>query len=86
LSNLFGRRENADAQVREMRARIGAWRGKDNLVLISHGSTALSRGSAESNGGKSVRIFNGWTAVSPFARLNCHTVSRSSFWTQRRAG
>ena len=41
LSNLFGRRENAEAQVREMRARIGAWRGKGNLVLISHGSTAL---------------------------------------------
>jgi broad specificity phosphatase PhoE len=41
LSNLFGRRENADAQVREMRARVGAWRGKGNLVLVSHGSTAL---------------------------------------------
>ena len=41
LSNLFGRREAAEAQVREMRARIGAYRGKDNLVLVSHGSTAL---------------------------------------------
>ena len=41
LSNLFGRREAAEAQVREMRARVGAYRGKDNLVLISHGSTAL---------------------------------------------
>ena len=41
LSNLFGRRENADAQVREMRARVAAWRGKGNLVLISHGSAAL---------------------------------------------
>lgn len=41
LGNLFGRRENADAQVREMRARVGAWRGKGNLVLVSHGSTAL---------------------------------------------
>jgi phosphohistidine phosphatase SixA len=41
LGNLFGRRENADAQVRQMRTRIGAWRGKGNLVLISHGSTAL---------------------------------------------
>jgi len=27
--------------VREMRARIGSYRGKDNLVMISHGSTAL---------------------------------------------
>ena len=40
LSNLFGRREAADTQVREMRARIGGYRGKDNLVMISHGSTA----------------------------------------------
>jgi phosphohistidine phosphatase SixA len=41
LSNLFGRREAADTQVREMRSRIGSYRGKGNLVLISHGSTAL---------------------------------------------
>jgi malonate transporter len=41
LSNLFGRREAADAQVREMRSRIGSYGGKGNLVLISHGSTAL---------------------------------------------
>ncbi|MEZ0308466.1 MAG: hypothetical protein ACAH21_11105, partial [Ramlibacter sp.] len=41
LSNLFGRREAADAQVREMRSRISSYRGKGNLVLISHGSTAL---------------------------------------------
>jgi predicted permease/phosphohistidine phosphatase SixA len=41
LSNLFGRHEAAEAQVREMRARIGSYRGKDNLVMISHGSTAL---------------------------------------------
>ena len=41
LSNLFGRSENSDAQVRAMRARIGAYRGKENLVLVSHGSTAV---------------------------------------------
>ena len=41
LSNLFGRHEAAEAQVREMRSRIGSYRGKGNLVLISHGSTAL---------------------------------------------
>ena len=41
LSNLFGRQEAAEAQVRELRARIGAYRGKENLVLISHGSTAV---------------------------------------------
>lgn len=42
LSNLFGRHDAAPSQVREMRTRIGSYRGKDNLVLISHGSTALA--------------------------------------------
>jgi broad specificity phosphatase PhoE len=42
LSNLFGRAENAASQVKALRARIGAWRGKGNLVLVSHGSTALA--------------------------------------------
>ena len=41
LSNLFGRPDAAEAQVREMRSRVGSYRGKSNLVLISHGSTAL---------------------------------------------
>ena len=42
LSNLFGRSPNAEAQVRAMRPRIAAFRGKGNLVLVSHGSTALA--------------------------------------------
>ena len=42
LGNLFGRHELAEKQVREMRARIGSYRGAENLVLISHGSTALA--------------------------------------------
>jgi broad specificity phosphatase PhoE len=42
LSNLHARQQNADKQVREMRPRIAAHRGKDNLVLVSHGSTALA--------------------------------------------
>jgi malonate transporter len=41
LGNLFGRRELAEAQVRDLRARIGSYRGKGNLVLISHGSVAV---------------------------------------------
>jgi hypothetical protein len=40
LSNLFGRHELAGAQVRELRARIGGYKGKDNLVMVSHGSVA----------------------------------------------
>jgi broad specificity phosphatase PhoE len=39
LGNLFGRPENRDKQVREMRALVGAWRGSGNLILSSHGST-----------------------------------------------
>jgi len=40
LSNLFGRRDNAESQVRALRPRIGGWRGQGNLVLVSHGSVA----------------------------------------------
>jgi broad specificity phosphatase PhoE len=39
LSNLFGRGENRERQVREMRAIVGEKRGRANLVLVSHGST-----------------------------------------------
>lgn len=40
LSNLHARHENAQQQVRALRPRIAAHRGSDNLVLVSHGSTA----------------------------------------------
>jgi broad specificity phosphatase PhoE len=39
LSNLFGRSENSERQVREMRALVSRHAGKGNLVLVSHGST-----------------------------------------------
>jgi phosphohistidine phosphatase SixA len=42
LSNLFGRSPNAAAQVKAMRPRISAYRGKANLVLVSHGSTTYA--------------------------------------------
>jgi broad specificity phosphatase PhoE len=42
LGNLFGRSELAQAQVRAMRNRIASFRGKQNLVLVSHGSTVLA--------------------------------------------
>lgn len=42
LGNLFGRREAADAQVAGMRKRIGAYRGRGNLVLVTHGSTTAA--------------------------------------------
>src|SRR5688572_17115842 len=39
LSNLFGRRENEERQVRDLRAPVGKHAGKGNLVLVTHGST-----------------------------------------------
>lgn len=42
LSNLHARQENADRQVRELRPHIAGYRGKDNLVLVAHGSVAVA--------------------------------------------
>lgn len=42
LSNLHGRHENAEQQVRALRPRIVAHAGKDNLVLVAHGSVAAA--------------------------------------------
>ena len=39
LSNLFGRSENSERQVRGMRALVSKHAGKGNLVLVTHGST-----------------------------------------------
>lgn len=42
LSNLHARHQNAEKQVRAMRPRIAGHQGKDNLVLVSHGSVAVA--------------------------------------------
>jgi broad specificity phosphatase PhoE len=42
LSNLHGRHENAEQQVRAIRPHIAAHEGKDNLVLVAHGSVAVA--------------------------------------------
>ncbi len=42
LSNLFGRAEARDEQVRQMRTLAGERRSGGNLVLVSHGSTILA--------------------------------------------
>jgi hypothetical protein len=52
LSNLFGRPDHRDAQVAELRKAVGAFRGRGNLVMVSHGSTisaltGVSPGTAE---------------------------------------
>jgi phosphohistidine phosphatase SixA len=38
LNNLYGRPQNRERQVREMRALISAWRGPGNLLLSTHGA------------------------------------------------
>lgn len=39
LSNVFGRPENVAAQLKALRPRVAAHRGRENLVLVTHGST-----------------------------------------------
>jgi phosphohistidine phosphatase SixA len=39
LNNLFGRAQNEPAQKRAMLERAGAYLGKGNLVLVTHGAT-----------------------------------------------
>jgi len=42
LSNLQAREENAGRQVRALRPRIAGYQGKENLVLVAHGSVAVA--------------------------------------------
>jgi broad specificity phosphatase PhoE len=42
LANLFGRAGEGERQARALRPRIAAHAGASNLVLVSHGSTALA--------------------------------------------
>jgi phosphohistidine phosphatase SixA len=39
LNNLFGRPQNEPAQKRGILERAGAYRGKGNLILVTHGAT-----------------------------------------------
>lgn len=42
LSNLFGRPENVEAQLKALRPRVATYRGSANLVLVTHGSTTVA--------------------------------------------
>ena len=42
LSNLFGRYENRESQVRQLRGLVNQKLGKGNLVLVTHGSTVAA--------------------------------------------
>jgi phosphohistidine phosphatase SixA len=42
LANLFGHPENRDKQVADLRKLLSDFRGRGNLVLVSHGSTIVA--------------------------------------------
>jgi broad specificity phosphatase PhoE len=75
LSNLFGRPENREAQVRDMRGLVAERPRGGNLVLVSHGSTisaltGVSPGSGEivvvtPQGGDTFAVAGRLTAHSP---------------------
>lgn len=62
LSNLFGRPENAERQVREMRALLARHAGKGNLVLVTHGSTISALTGVSPGTGEMVIVSQGQVA------------------------
>ena len=60
LSNLFGRHENREKQVRALRQ--FAPRGKANLVLVTHGSTIQALTGVSPGTGEMVVVANGEVA------------------------
>lgn len=66
LSNLFGRHEASERQVREMRALVSSHAGKGNLVLVSHGSTISALTGISPGTGEMVVLSKG----KPAARLS----------------
>jgi broad specificity phosphatase PhoE len=59
LSNLFGRSENRERQVREMRSLISKHPGKGNLVLVTHGSTIAALTGVNPDTGEMVILSKG---------------------------
>ena len=59
LSNLFGRVENRERQVREMRAMVAAMPGPANLVLVTHGSTIAALTGINPDTGEMVVLLKG---------------------------
>jgi broad specificity phosphatase PhoE len=62
LSNLFGRSENRERQVREMRSLIAGHTGKSNLVLVTHGSTIAALTGVNPDTGEMVILSKGTLA------------------------
>jgi broad specificity phosphatase PhoE len=59
LSNLFGRSENRERQVRELRALVSSHSGKANLVLVTHGSTIAALTGVSPDTGEMVVVSRG---------------------------
>ena len=59
LSNLFGRSENRERQVRELRALVSSHSGKANLVLVTHGSTIAALTGVNPDTGEMVILSKG---------------------------
>jgi broad specificity phosphatase PhoE len=62
LSNLFGRPENRERQVRELQSLISSPSGKGNLVLVTHGSTIAALTGISPGTGEMVVISRGKVA------------------------
>jgi broad specificity phosphatase PhoE len=62
LSNLFGRSENRERQVRDMRALVANHSGKANLVLVTHGSTIAALTGVNPDTGEMVVLSKGTLA------------------------
>jgi microcompartment protein CcmK/EutM len=62
LGNLFGRPENRERQVKEMRALIAARQGQGNLVLVTHGSTIVALTGVSPDTGEMVLFSQGAAA------------------------
>lgn len=60
LSNLFGRQENREKQVRALRALVP--KGTGNLVLVTHGSTIQALTGVSPGTGEMVVVANGEVA------------------------
>jgi broad specificity phosphatase PhoE len=62
LSNLFGRSENRERQVRAMRDIVSGHGGKANLVLVTHGSTIAALTGVNPGTGEMVVLSKGAVA------------------------
>jgi broad specificity phosphatase PhoE len=72
LSNLFGRYENQERQVRALRALVAQAPVKANLVLVTHGSTISALTGVSPDTGEMVILSQGALAGRLSVRQNAH--------------